>query len=224
MHPGTRQGFRNDLYYSLISSTSALFSLAVSIRRSWASVPFARLSFGDFTSHPSTFGALSKTLGRSRSQKHGRHIFRPYPCMSGAWVGGGCALLGFVCRVTTPPASMIPARARAATRDMVISLAPVAPSNLCILPNAAVYPCGPQLSESEQTLGVHLGQPDHHSLCTTEALVQPAGTPEVGLGQRNKERSNNFLPCHDLVVVPDFEGPLPDQRLNFSLSLPIVVI
>ena len=118
---------------------------------------------------------------------------------------------------SAPPAGIIPAGARAATRDMAISLAPVALGDLRMLPNASVYLSDPQLPDPEQTLGVRLSQLDHRSLHTTKAFVRSAGIPEVGLAQRNAERSNNFLPCQGFVEVPDFEGLLRDQRPNFSL-------
>ena len=84
-------------------------------------------------------------------------------------------------RIPALPAAIIPATARAATRDMATSLAPVVPRNLGILPNAVIYLSNPPLSKPEKTLGVRRGQSDHQSLHTTKAFVQPAGTPRSGL-------------------------------------------
>ena len=54
---------------------------------------------------------------------------------------------------------------------------------------------------------------------TAKALIQPALVPEVWLAQRDTERGQNFFPCDGLVEIPNFKGPLRDQRLNVG-SLP----
>ena len=68
---------------SLMSNTSALLSLAVCIRRFWASLPLPRLSCRNFTFHLSTSGAQPWILGKNRSPKYGRHLFRPNQRKSG---------------------------------------------------------------------------------------------------------------------------------------------
>ena len=49
--------------------------------------------------------------------------------------------------------------------------------------------------------------------------MQPALVLEVWLAQRDTERSHNLFPCDGLVEIPNFNGPLRDQRLNLG-SLP----
>ena len=85
MHPDTKQ-LSDHLYCSLMSSTSAPLSLAVCIRRSWASFPLPRLSCRNFISCFSTSEALPGRLGRSRSLTHGRHLCRPCLRMTGTLV------------------------------------------------------------------------------------------------------------------------------------------
>ena len=60
-----------------MSSTSAPVSLAVCIKRSWASLPLPRLSCRNFISCLSTSEALPGRPGRSRFLTHGRHLCRP---------------------------------------------------------------------------------------------------------------------------------------------------
>ena len=94
--------------------------------------------------------------------------------------------------------------AHAATRDMAISLVPVALGNLGMLPNATVYPPDPQFFKSERTLGIHLGQPDHRSPYAVEAFVQPAGIPKVGLAQHNADHStiSSFVTVSSWSLIP----------------------
>ena len=66
-------------------------------------------------------------------------------CQAPRGGGGGLTLFGLVRRFTVLPARTIPARARAATRDMAISPAPVVSGNLGMLSDTAVYPSDPQL-------------------------------------------------------------------------------
>ena len=81
--------------------------------------------------------------------------------MSGTWGGGGGggggggvhSLALCVVSLHLQQVSFLPGR----IQHMAISMAPVAPGNLDILLNAAVYPFDPQLSESELTLNVRLG-------------------------------------------------------------------
>ena len=87
-----------------------------------------------------------------------------------------------------------------------MSLAPVAPGNFGMLPNAAVYPSDPQLPKSEAALALSLGQPDHCNLYTAKAFVKPAGMLEVLLAQRNSERNNNSSKLKD-------ESKLQDARV-----------
>ena len=71
--------FSDHLYCALMSSTSAPLSLAVCIRRSWASLPLPRLSCRNFNSCLSTSEALPGRPGRSAHQRHGRYLYRPCP-------------------------------------------------------------------------------------------------------------------------------------------------
>ena len=66
------------------------------------------------------------------------------------------ALLSYVRRAPTPPAGVLPAWKCAAARYMAITLAPEAPGNLDMLPDAAVHPLHPQLTKPEQASSVRL--------------------------------------------------------------------
>ena len=67
------------------------------------------------------------------------------------------ALLGHVRRAPTPPAGVLAAWKRATARHMAINLAPEAPGNLDMLPDAAVYPPHPHFTEPEQASSIRLG-------------------------------------------------------------------
>ena len=69
------------------------------------------------------------------------------PISAGQAPRGSLALLGHVRRAPTPPAGILPAWKRAAAWHMAITLAPEAPGNLDMLPDAAVHPPHPQLTE-----------------------------------------------------------------------------
>ena len=64
------------------------------------------------------------------------------------------ALLGHVRRTPTPPSGVLPAWKRADTRHMAMTLAPEAPGNLDMLPDAAVHTPHRQLTEPEQAASV----------------------------------------------------------------------
>ena len=138
-----------------MSNTSAPLSLAVCIRRSWASFPLPRLSCRNFTFHPQPPELFLKYWVRTAPRSMG-DIFSA-PISTSQAPRGSLALLGHERRAPTPSACILLARKFAATRHMAISLAPNARGYLDMLADSTVYPPYPQLTKPEQAPSIRLG-------------------------------------------------------------------
>ena len=174
-----------------MSNTSVPLSLAVCIRRSWASFPLPRLSCKTsipVSQPPKLFpedrvGAATRNMGDI-------FVALVWTRQAPRW----CPSVPVqVSRGAAPPTGIFPVGVATATGPVAIPKAPEASGDFDVLPDAALH--------------------------LTEAGEERAGPVACRSAQRQAQGRHNLFFFNHLVKVPNFERPCRDQGRNFC-SLP----